>query len=119
MLPLLTLLQLLDIWTTHKCLSRQGTVESNPILAKLFTKLGILPTLILMKGSYITLPPFGIFVLAERINDLRLRRHEECHWKQYQRMGFWGFYLKYLWYSARYGYRNNPLEIEAREYERQ
>jgi hypothetical protein len=67
----------------------------------------------------ITLPPFGIFVLAERIDDRRLRRHEYCHWMQYQRMGFWGFYLKYLWYSVRYGYRNNPMEIEASEHERQ
>lgn len=59
MLPLLTLLQLLDIWTTHKCLSRSGTVESNPILARMFTKLGILPTLILTKGAYIALLWWG------------------------------------------------------------
>lgn len=59
MLPLLTLLQLLDIWTTHKCLSRSNTVESNPILAKLFGKLGILPTLVVMKGAYIALLWWG------------------------------------------------------------
>lgn len=59
MLYLITLLQLADIWTTHKCLSRPNTVESNPLLNKLFTKLGILPTLILMKGSYLALIWWG------------------------------------------------------------
>jgi hypothetical protein len=34
---------------------------------------------------------------------------------QYQREGFFGFLLKYLWYSVRFGYRQNPFEIEARE----
>jgi len=59
MLYLLTLLQLADIWTTHKCLSRPNTVESNPLLNKLFATLGILPTLIIMKGSYLALIWWG------------------------------------------------------------
>jgi hypothetical protein len=65
----------------------------------------------------ITLPPFGIFILSERINDQRLRLHEECHWRQYQRMGFVGFYLRYFWNTLRHGYWNNPMEIEARKAE--
>ena len=28
------------------------------------------------------------------------------------------FAVQYLWWSLRYGYRNNPYEIEAREAER-
>jgi hypothetical protein len=28
------------------------------------------------------------------------------------------FYATYIWYTIRYGYRNNPMEIEAREAER-
>lgn len=67
----------------------------------------------------ITLYPLGIYVLPELIADKRLRKHEMAHWQQAQRMGAVRFYLTYLWYSVRYGYRNNPLEIEAREKERQ
>ena len=62
----------------------------------------------------ITLAPFGIYILPQRLQDERLVRHEAAHWAQYQRMGLLGFYATYLWYTARHGYRNNPLEIEAR-----
>jgi hypothetical protein len=65
----------------------------------------------------ITLPPFGIFILSESINDQRLRLHEECHWKQYQRMGLVGFYLRYFWNTLRHGYWKNPMEVEARKSE--
>ncbi len=40
--------------------------------------------------------------------------HELTHVLQYQREGFVGFLLKYLWYSIRFGYRQNPFEVEAR-----
>ncbi len=62
----------------------------------------------------ITLPPRGIYVLAEHIDSERLRRHEMAHWAQYQRMGLFKFYVRYVWLSLRHGYRNNPMEIEAR-----
>ena len=65
----------------------------------------------------ITLPPLGIYVLAEHIDSERLRRHEMAHWAQYQRMGLLKFYAVYLWYSLKYGYRDNPMEIEARKAE--
>lgn len=41
-------------------------------------------------------------------------RHEVAHVLQYEREGWFGFLAKYLWYSLRYGYRNNPLELEAK-----
>ncbi len=63
----------------------------------------------------ITLPPLGIYILAERMQDDRLIRHEQAHWGQYKRMGFLKFYFLYLWYSLKYGYWNNPMEVEARE----
>jgi hypothetical protein len=63
----------------------------------------------------ITLPPFGIYILKERMSDELLKRHEMVHWEQYQRMGVIGFYVTYLWYNIRYGYWNNPMEIEARK----
>lgn len=65
----------------------------------------------------ITLPPLGIYILAERINEERLIRHEQAHWRQYERMGALKFYAAYLWYTIRYGYWNNPLEVEAREHD--
>lgn len=43
--------------------------------------------------------------------------HELYHVYQYQREGTIPFLLKYLFYTFRYGYTNNPLEIEAREQE--
>jgi hypothetical protein len=67
----------------------------------------------------ITLPPFGIYALPEHIFSVRLARHEAKHWEQYQRMGAIKFYAVYLWYSLKYGYRNNPMEIEARKAELQ
>ena len=67
--------------------------------------------------SGITLPPFAIYVLAEQMGNQRLRRHEEAHWEQYKRMGAVKFYAAYLWFTIRYGYWNNPLEVQAREAE--
>ena len=40
-------------------------------------------------------------------------RHELVHVAQIHRMGRVRFALTYLYYLARYGYRANPLEIEA------
>lgn len=65
----------------------------------------------------ITLPPRGIYVLVERMSDERLIRHEQAHWAQYERMGAARFYATYLWGMMRYGYRNHPMEIEARSAE--
>ncbi len=62
----------------------------------------------------ITLPPFGIYARPYYILSERLQRHENAHWQQYKRMGALKFYAKYLWLSARYGYWNNPMEVEAR-----
>ena len=65
----------------------------------------------------ITLPPFGVFVLPECLASPSLAKHESKHWEQYQRMGALKFYGMYAYYSLRYGYRNNPMEVEAREAE--
>jgi len=62
----------------------------------------------------ITLPPFGIYILDERLGEDRLVRHEQCHWRQAQRMGVMRWYATYIWFTIRHGYWNNPLEIEAR-----
>lgn len=73
----------------------------------------------LIKTGYagITLPPFGIYILQNRINDNRLIKHELAHWNQYKCMGLLRFYSTYIFYHFRYGYQNNPMEIEARQVE--
>lgn len=65
--------------------------------------------------SAVTLPPVGVFVLAERANDGGLLAHEAVHWEQYRRMGAVRFYAAYLWGLVRHGYRDHPMEREARE----
>ena len=42
-----------------------------------------------------------------------LLRHELEHIYQQTREGIFKFYLKYFWYSLRYGYKKNPFELEA------
>jgi hypothetical protein len=66
----------------------------------------------------VALPPWGVFILAERLGDERLIRHEQAHWEQYERMGAVRFYATYIWQVLRYGYRNAPMEVQAREAER-
>ena len=67
----------------------------------------------------ICLPPAGIYILAEHLYSDRLTRHEQAHWRQWQRMGTIRFYAAYLLGLVRYGYQNHPLELEARAAENQ
>lgn len=48
----------------------------------------------------------------------RLLRHELAHVRQWQRAPL-TFPLRYVWHHLRYGYRNNPFEVEARAAEHQ
>ncbi|MBY5163206.1 hypothetical protein [Salsipaludibacter albus] len=54
----------------------------------------------------------AIVVRGDRASD-RLLAHEAVHVRQFERLGVL-MYPLYLWYAARYGYRENPLEIAAR-----
>lgn len=63
----------------------------------------------------ITLPPFGIYIRDAYKDDETILRHEQIHWEQYQRYGFWGFYWHYLSQAARKGYEQHPMEQEAYE----
>jgi len=62
----------------------------------------------------VALAPWGIFVLPEHLHSQRLTRHEIAHWRQYQRMGAIRYYATYAWQVLRYGYRDAPMEVEAR-----
>ena len=42
-----------------------------------------------------------------------LLEHEAVHVRQFERLGV-AMYPLYLWFSARHGYRDNPLEVGAR-----
>lgn len=42
-------------------------------------------------------------------------KHENEHKKQWKRDGLIKFSIKYIYYLIRYGYYNNPYEIEARK----
>ena len=55
-----------------------------------------------------------VYVLPGRESDQRLLRHERCHLEQIEREGRLLFSIKYWWWLCRYGYWNNPYEIEAR-----
>jgi hypothetical protein len=45
--------------------------------------------------------------------------HEVTHVKQWLKHGYFIFPIKYVYYSFKYGYYNNPFEKEAREMESQ
>ena len=60
----------------------------------------------------IVLYPYVFF--REKFPPADLIKHELVHVKQVQRLGWFKFYFLYLWYSIRYGYENNPFEVEAR-----
>lgn len=62
----------------------------------------------------VCLPPVGVYALPGFEADARLRRHECAHWDQAVRMGTLRWYVTLLAQYARHGYRNAPLEVEAR-----
>lgn len=58
--------------------------------------------------------PKGFMIIDE---NNRLIRHERCHEAQMKREGTARFLVKYLWYKLRFGYWDNPYEVEARRVE--
>ena len=40
-------------------------------------------------------------------------KHELCHIEQVKKEGRLKFIVKYLFYNIKYGYKNNPYEVEA------
>lgn len=71
----------------------------------------------LRKTGYkgITMPWRKVYILPEHITDQGLINHEMVHVEQINRMGKIKFTITYLWYLIVHGYKNHPLEIEARE----
>jgi hypothetical protein len=77
----------------------------------------VLAFLNIVGSDGVTLPPLGIYIRERCLADDRLCRHEQTHWAQWQKMGTIRFYATYLWYNVRYGYQDNPMEVEARKSE--
>ena len=61
----------------------------------------------------ITMPWRTIYVLRRHARHQGLLRHEQVHIEQIERDGPIRFSIKYLWWLIKYGYRDNPYEIEA------
>lgn len=55
-----------------------------------------------------------IYIRPDQMMNHTLIAHEQVHARQIIRDGIFMQPLKYLFYTIRYGYRNNPYEIEAR-----
>lgn len=58
--------------------------------------------------------PWVFFKTSKEETSDALFRHELEHIYQVDREGWLKFYAKYIWYSIRHGYLNNPYEMEAR-----
>lgn len=65
--------------------------------------------------SAITMPWKTIYVVSAQINNERLLSHELVHIEQIKKHGPIMFTITYLWYNIKYGYLQNPYEVEARK----
>lgn len=63
----------------------------------------------------LTMPWGCVYVHPDWWGREDLRRHELVHLEQIWRDGPLLFSVRYLWWLARYGYRDNPYEVEAYE----
>jgi len=66
-----------------------------------------------------TVPPFGIFIKLEHKGNYHILEHDLIHWKQYERMGLLIFYLRYFIQLLIIGYDTMPMEMEARQNEKE
>ena len=55
-----------------------------------------------------------IYLDPKYLTDERLIRHEMTHIKQMEEEGKFKFTCRYLWWTLKYGYQDNPYEVEAR-----
>jgi hypothetical protein len=62
----------------------------------------------------LTVPPVGIFITRDNVNNKALLDHERIHWQQYQHMGLIGYYYRYIGGALVHGYDRHPMELQAR-----
>lgn len=58
-----------------------------------------------------------IYLDPNHMDDKKLIRHEMKHIEQIKTEGRLKFAVKYVYYTIRHGYWNNPYEVEARKAE--
>jgi hypothetical protein len=64
----------------------------------------------------VTLPTWlGTWILYWGEMPAQVAAHEAVHVTQAYRYGITGFWARYWWGLLRHGYRNHPMELEARE----
>ena len=59
----------------------------------------------------------GTIILRSGLVEARaaqVEKHERQHVEQMRKDGRFVFTLKYLFFQLKYGYKNNPYEVEAR-----
>ena len=66
----------------------------------------------------IAIPPFGVWIEPKHLDSAGLIRRELRHLEQAREMGVLKWYVTYIWFTLRYGYRDNPLEVDARAAQR-
>lgn len=66
-----------------------------------------------LHGDYKGLAIWPFIFMVDPTNE-KLLRHEMVHIEQQKRGWLIGFYIKYFYYQWKYGYYNNPYEVEAR-----
>ena len=57
----------------------------------------------------------SVYAMPSWENNPSLIKHEMEHVRQLKEHGNFKFFLLYLYYNLRYGYWNNPFEIQARK----
>jgi hypothetical protein len=58
---------------------------------------------------------FWPFIFMKDPTNKWLLEHEKTHLKQQARNLLIFFYIRYWYYNRKYGYNDNPFEVEARE----
>lgn len=78
---------------------------------------GLILWFLKLQGVWGITLPWAIYIMEEHIHKDWLIRHERKHEEQMQRLGVFRFLVTYLWYQVKYGYHDNPFEVEARSVE--
>lgn len=79
---------------------------AGPVLGRLLDRCGY---------AGIAMPWGRYYIVAACFDDEEIHVHEREHIEQMRRDGVAVFVARYLWWLVRYGYRDNPYEVEARE----
>jgi hypothetical protein len=90
-------------------------IKENSWMAKIATKKLHSDSVAMVVGSKIHLYNVS---KQQFLKDKEWLCHELAHIEQYKRHGRFVFLIKYLFYSIKYGYKNNPFEKEARAREK-